>query len=56
MEGKAEGQRGKGRLRVKWMDSIKDRMNLSNCDCVRLTNKREEWKSMTVKLLVADDT
>ena len=56
LEGKIEGKRGKGRPRVKWMDNIKDWMNLNYCDCVRLANSREEWKSMTVNLLGADDT
>ena len=56
LEGKIEGKRGKGRPRVQWMDNIKDWMNLNYCDCVRLANNREEWKSMTVNLLGADDT
>ena len=30
------------------MDNIKGWMNLNYCDCVRLANNREEWKSMTV--------
>ena len=55
LEGKIRKKR-QGKARVQWMDNIIDWMNLNYCDCVRLANNREEWKSMTVNLLGADDT
>ena len=43
-------KRGKGRPRTIWMDSIKDWLNLSYKECIRNTENREKWRSITFNL------
>ena len=56
LEGKHNGKRGRGRPRTMWMDNIKEWTELGYAECVRKAYNREEWRTMIVQLLGADDT
>ena len=56
MEGRINGRRGRGRQRTMWTDNIKEWTKISYNDCIRVTQDRERWRSMTADLLTTDDT
>ena len=56
LEARIDGKRGRGRPRTMWMDNIKDWLNLSYKECIRITENREKWRSITFNLLRADET
>ena len=56
MEGRINGRRGWGRPRTMWTDNIKEWTKISYNDCIRVTQDRERWRSMTADLLITDGT
>ena len=45
-----------GRPRTMWTDNIKEWTKISYNDCIRVTQDRERWRSMTADLLTTDGT
>ena len=56
IEGKINGKRGRGRPRTMWFDNIKEWIGLKYNECVRKTDDRKLWRSMTAELLRVDGT
>ena len=45
MLGKTEGQRRKGRLRMRWLDSIIDLMDINLSKLQKIVKDREAWRA-----------
>ena len=43
MLGKIEGRRGRGRQRMRWLDSMKDSMNMNLSKLQEIVKDREAW-------------
>ena len=56
MEGRINCRRGQERPRTMWTDNIKECTKISYNDCIRVTQDREQWRSMTADLLTTDGT
>ena len=56
LEGKAEGQRARGRQRYKWEDNIKRWTNSSLTECTIKASDRECWRSIAANLHCGDGT
>ena len=56
LEARSDGKRGRGRPRTTWMDNIKDWLKLSYKECIRNSENRDKWRSITFNLLTADET
>ena len=56
LEGRINGKRSRGRPRTTWFDNIKEWTKLSYGECVRIAEKRQDWRSLIFNLLRAEET
>ena len=56
LEGKIQGERGKGRPRITWENNINEWTGKNYGQCARAAENKQEWGYITANLLGADGT